>query len=102
MLQNVCKNLLRILEEEKHPRILLLLQRVREASSTSTHSHSQQLNISEPSLRRILHKDLGITLYKIRFAKWGCDEEDADLGKKIIFSDEIHFGLCGYVNKRND
>ena len=32
-----------------------------EAPSTSIHRRSQQLNISEISLRRILHKDLGMT-----------------------------------------
>ena len=70
--------------------------------------HSQQLNISETSLRRILHKDLGMTAYKVqlvqelksidypmrfRFAKWACDRftEDANFGKKNIFSDETHF-----------
>ena len=61
---------------------------VREAPSTSIHRRSQQLNISETSLRRILHKDLGMTPYKVqlvqelkptdhpmrfRFAKWACD-----------------------------
>ena len=35
--------------------------------------------------------------------KWACDRltEDADFGKKIIFSDEAHFDLGGYVNKQN-
>ena len=41
----------------------------------------------------------------IRFAKWACDRhtEDADFGKKkiIIFSDESHFDLDGYVKKQN-
>ena len=70
-------------------------------------------------MRQILHKDLSMTPYKIqlvqelkpiddplrfRFAKWACDRltEDSDFGKKkIIFSDEAHFDLCGYVNKQN-
>ena len=86
---------------------------VREAPKTSIHHRSQQLNIS-----RILHKDLGMTPYKVqlvqqlkptdhpmlfRFAKWACDRlrEDADFAKKIIFSDEAHFDLGGYVNKQN-
>ena len=72
---------------------------VREAPKTSFHRRSQQLNISETSLRRILHKDLGMTPYKVqlvqqlkpndhpmrfRFAKWACDRlrEDADFAKK--------------------
>ena len=37
------------------------------------------------------------------FVKRACDRltEDADFGKQIIFSDEIHFDLGGYVNKQN-
>ena len=41
-------------------------------------------------------------LYNV--GKWPCDRltEDADFGKKkIICSDETHFDLGGYVNKRN-
>ena len=77
--------------------------------------HSQQLNISETSLTQILHKDLGLTPYKVhlvqelkpifhpmrfRFAKWACDRltEDMDFGKKkTILSVEAHFDL----NKQN-
>ena len=72
---------------------------VHEAPSTSIHRRSQQLNTSEKSLKRILHKDLGMTPYKvqlvqelkpidhpmhIRFAKWACDRltEDADFRRK--------------------
>ena len=38
------------------------------------------------------------------FAKWAYDRltEDTDFAKKkIIFSDEAHFDLGGYVNKQN-
>ena len=72
-------------------------------------------------MRPILHKDLGMMPYKAQlvqelkpmyhpmhfcFAKWACDRltEDADFGKKkkkIIFSNEVHFDLGGYVNKQN-
>ena len=41
---------------------------------------------------------------RFRFAKWACDRliEDADFDKKkIIFSDEVHFDLGGYVKKPN-
>ena len=133
MLQNVCENCVRILEEEKHrqlPYVRYLLKKVEqtgilidklkrenpktvhtpeniaavaesvcEMPSTSIYRHSQQLNISKTSLRRILHKDLGTMPYKIqldqklkpidhpmhfRFARWACDllTEDADFGKK--------------------
>ena len=62
-------------------------------------------------MRRILHKDLSMTPYKVqlfqelrfRFAKWSCDRltEDDDFGKKIIFSHEAYFDLGGYINKPN-
>ena len=99
--------------------IAAVAESVCQAPSTSIHRRSQQLNTSETSLRRILHKDLGMTPYKVqlvqalkpidhplrfRFAKCNCDEltEDADFGKKkIIFSNEAHFDLGGYVNKQN-
>ena len=89
----------------------------RKAPSTSIHHRTQQLNISQISLGRILHKDLGMKPYKVqsvqelkpinhpmrfRFAKWACDRltKDTNFGKKkkgIVFSDE---DLCRYVNKR--
>ena len=73
-----------------------------EAPSTSIHHRSQQLNISETSFRRIWHKDLGMTPYKVQlvqelrpinhpmrfgFAKWACDRltEDAVFGIKKHF-----------------
>ena len=75
--------------------VAAVTESVGEAPSTSIHRRSQQLNISEKSLRQILHKDLGMTPYKVqlvqelkpirfRFAKWACDRltEDADFGKK--------------------
>ncbi len=93
-------------------------ENVRESPGTSTRHRAQELNISRTTLRRILHKDLGMTPYKVqlvqklkqrdhpfrfRFAEWACDrlKEDANFGKKIIFSDEAHFHLGGYVNKQN-
>ena len=42
---------------------------VRERPSISIHRRSQQLNISETSIKRILHKDLGITPYKIQLVQ---------------------------------
>ena len=39
---------------------------------------------------------------RLNWAKWFCDRltEDADFGKKILFSDEADFDLGGYVNKQ--
>ena len=82
--------------------IVAAAESMREAPSTSIHSRSQQFNISETTLRRILHKALGMTPYKAQlvqelksidhpmrshFAKWACDRltEDTDFGKKKSF-----------------
>ena len=79
--------------------IAAVAESVCEALSRSIHCPSQQLNISKTSLRRILHKDLDMTLYKAQlvqelkpidhpmrfcFVKWACDRltEDGDFGKK--------------------
>ena len=52
-----------------------------EAPSTSIHRRSQQLNISETSLRRILHKDLGMTPHKIQLF-----QEPINLRKMLILA----------------
>ena len=46
--------------------IVGVAESVCEAPSTISHRRSQQLNISETSLRQILHKDLGMTPYKVQ------------------------------------
>ena len=75
--------------------IAAVAESVQEVPSTSINCRYQQLNISKRSLRRILNKDLGMTIYKVQlvqelkpidhpmnfsFAKWVCDRlaEDAD------------------------
>ena len=90
--------------------IVAVAESVREAPSTSIHRLTQQLNISETSLRRILHKNLGMTPYKVqlvqtlkpidhpmrfRFAKWACDllTENVDFGKKKKSSFQMKFIL---------
>ena len=44
-------------------------ERVFEKTSTSIHRRSHQFNISETSLKRILHKDLGMTPYKVQLVQ---------------------------------
>ena len=48
--------------------IVAVAESMCESPSTSIHGRSQQLNISETSLKRILHKDLGMTPYKVQLA----------------------------------
>jgi transposase len=80
--------------------------------------HALALNISEPSVRRILHKDLSFHPYKIQIVQ---ELKDADMVARMNFcqemlqrldgdenlihhmfmSDEAHFHLNGYVNKQN-
>lgn len=84
----------------------------------SLHRRSQQLGISPSSLHRILKFDLHMHAYKIQltqylkptdhhqrrlFAQWilAKQEEDNNFAKRIIFSDEAHFHLCGFVNRQN-
>lgn len=79
---------------------------------------SQELGISRTSLWRILRKDLGLHPYKIKltqelkpldhrkrreFVAWTLEQlgVEPDFHRKIIFSDEAHFWLNGFVNKQN-
>ena len=75
------------------------------------------MSISETSLGRILHKDLGMTPYKVqlvqelnpidlpmrfRFAKWACGRitEDADFGKKSSFQMKRILILAGMLTSK--
>ena len=49
--------------------IAAVAESVRESPGTSVHRRSQQLDISETSLRRILRKDLGMTPYKVQLVR---------------------------------
>lgn len=84
----------------------------------SIRRRSQQLGVSQTSLWRILHEDLGLYPYKIKltqelkpndhllrrnFSKWALEklENATDFYQKVVFSDEAHFWLNGFVNKQN-
>lgn len=79
---------------------------------------SQQLNISRTSMKQILKEDLHLWAYKIQltqelkpnnhekhwaFANWVLAKQRVDNNfiKKVMFSDEAHFLLNGFVNKQN-
>lgn len=91
---------------------------VHENPRQSIPRRAQELGFSQTTTWRILRRDLGLHPYKIQltqelkvndhrqrrvFADWALErmEFDADCGKKIIFSDEAHFWMNGYVNKQN-
>jgi hypothetical protein len=77
------------------------------------------LAIPRSTLQRILKKkDLHLHAYKLQLTQelaptdhlkrrgsvnWmlGNQKVDGNFSKKIIFSDEVHFQLNGYVNKQN-
>ncbi|CAI6366289.1 unnamed protein product [Macrosiphum euphorbiae] len=86
--------------------------------TTSLRRRSQQLAIPLSSLYRIMKIDLHLHPYKLQltqelkagdrgkrrqFVEWfhNMQVEDADFAMKIIFSDEAHFHMSGFVNKQN-
>jgi len=89
---------------------------VRENPKRSISRRSQELGLSATLTWRILRRDLGP--YKIQltqelkindhrqrrvFADWVLEQLEVNLNfaKQIIFSDEAHFWMKGYVNKQN-
>lgn len=86
--------------------------------NVSIRRRSQQVNLCPSTLWKILRKDLGLRAYKIQLvqelkpqdhllrrtlAEWaeGKIAVDPRFHMKILFSDEAHFWLNGYVNKQN-
>lgn len=84
----------------------------------SVSRRSAELGLSPMTTWRILRHDLGLHPYKMvlaqelkpndhrlrrEFADWALEEMegDPDFHRKIIFSDEAHFWLNGFVNKQN-
>lgn len=91
---------------------------IRDNPNLSIPRRSQQLNLSQTTTWRILRKDLGLQPYKIQliqeikpadhhqrrlFADFALEKINADpfFYRSLIFSDEAHFWLNGYVNKQN-
>ena len=91
---------------------------VEESPNVSLTRSSQALDIYVTSLWRILRNDLGLHPYKTKltqelkpldhqkrrmFVNWVEQqlENDSDFYRRIIFSDEDHFRLNGFVNQQN-
>ncbi|CAK1590754.1 unnamed protein product [Parnassius mnemosyne] len=91
---------------------------VAENPKTSIRHRSQQLQISRSTTQRILTKDLHLHAYKIQltqelkpadhgkrwqFVQWVMEQSEVDtnFSEKVIFSDEAHFHLDGFVNTQN-
>jgi len=89
---------------------------VRENPRRSISHHSQELGLST-STWRILRRDLGLHSYKIQltqelkvndyrqshvFADWVLEqlEVNPNFAKQIIFSDEAHFWMNGYITSK--
>jgi len=93
------------------------VERVKEAVVRgSAWRHAVELGMSENTLRRILHKDLGFHPYKMMivqtlteghyqqrsaFAELMLESIEENEDAIIMTSDEAHFHLNGSVNKHN-
>lgn len=98
------------------------IERLRQAMLRSPRQsairHATRLGISDRSIRRILHKDLGYHPYKIQLVQslnpgdypqriGFCEimlarlEENDNQINNLSKSDEAHFHLSGFVNKQN-
>lgn len=88
---------------------------VAENPETSIRHRAQELDISTGTLQRILTKDLHLHAYKVQltqqllptdhaqrreFTGWILQQQ-GDFVPNIIFSDEAHFHLNGFVNRQN-
>lgn len=84
----------------------------------SIRRRAQEVGLCVGTLWNVLRKDLGLKAYKIQlvqelkpmdpfmrrqFGEWAENELEVEplFYRKILFSDEAHFWLNGYVNKQN-
>ncbi|GFW29476.1 DUF4817 domain-containing protein [Trichonephila clavipes] len=91
---------------------------IEEDPNESIRHRAQESDLCPSTLWKILRKYLGLRAYKIqlvqelkpndhqarcRFVEWAQNEIAVvpDFHKRILFSDEAHFWLNGYVNKQN-
>jgi hypothetical protein len=98
--------------------IAAVARSVEEDAEMSIRRRSQLVGLCPSTTWKILRKDLGLRAYKIQlvqelkpndhrlrriFADWAHLKlaEDEHFYRRIVFSDEAHFWLNGYVNKQN-
>ena len=99
------------------PNIARVCEAFQSSPSRSVRMHARNLNLSEPSVRRILHKDLNYHPYKILCAQHllpadyasrvqfsetmlrKIDANEIPLNS-ILITDEAHFYLNGDVNRQ--
>ncbi|QQP40003.1 Transposable element Tc3 transposase [Caligus rogercresseyi] len=82
---------------------------VNENREMSIRRRSQQLGLCYSTTWKILSVDLGLKAYKIQLLQelkpndlpQQQFDENPLFYRKIVFSDEAHFWLNGYVNKQN-
>ena len=87
---------------------------IEQSPRRSTRKHAAALGISNRSVRRMLHQELGMPPYKMMLAQelserdWEtrrtlCQEVQQHVPRAAValFSDEAHIYLCGPVNKQN-
>ena len=72
-----------------------------EVPSTSIHRCSQQLTISETSLRRILHKDLGMTPYKVQLVQLELKPIDHPMRFRFLSGPAIELQKMPILAKKN-
>ncbi|GFW74909.1 hypothetical protein TNCV_2677771 [Trichonephila clavipes] len=69
----------------------------------------QHLNIRLQSCCQVIYSQFGLAIHqndhqaRRRFVEWAPNEIAVvpDFHKRILFSDEVHFWLNGYINKQN-
>lgn len=98
--------------------VALVRDSVNLSPQKSHRRRAQEMNMTASSMQRILTKDLHLHAYKVQliqelkptdhgkrrqFCEWilAREQENEGFGKRIIFTDEAHFHLNGFVNTQN-
>ena len=87
---------------------------IEQSPRRSVRKHAAALGISDRSVRRMLHQELRMHPYKMMLAQelskrdWEtrralCQEVQQHVppAAVVLFSDGVHFHLCGTINKQN-